>query len=566
VDGNLSYDRSDRLGNLYFPRDKKTEIQSYQDGFIENWDGVTTAVNGSMSANARGRVGDLTIRGTARALFEREDYDYFEAQVAGLTVAGVPDLDAGTNPLVTSSTESIRSEGYFFVTGLDYKDRYILDGLVRRDGSSLFGAEQRWHTYFRTSGAWRMAEEPWWPFAWVNEFKLRYSIGTAGGRPSFSDRFETYSFSTSGGLVKGTLGNRFLKPERATEQEFGIDAIIANRVQVQLTHARVTTKDQLVAIPLSAAFGFSSQWQNAGTVKGNTWEATIDANLVQTSDLQWSVGLVADRSRHSITEFDRACYRTGPDNAFYRCAGETMGTMYGYNFLTSTTELAEGAPADQFQVNDDGYVVWVGTGGDWRQHQWGTSIDSLGVDLRSYQWGLPVLQYDSTGNPAVVRIGDANSDLHMGFSTSIRWKGLSIFGLFDMQVGGDVYNRTKQRMYQYFRSADADQAGRPDELKKTTAYYTAFYSSNLINSRFVEPGGYFKLRELSVRWRVPSSLLAPFRGVGLDNLTLFAIGRNLFTVTDYSGYDPEVGNPVFRFDDYAYPHFRTLTAGAQIEF
>ncbi|MBE0595140.1 MAG: carboxypeptidase regulatory-like domain-containing protein, partial [Gemmatimonadales bacterium] len=74
VDGNLSYDRSDRLGNLYFPRGKKTELQAYQDGFIENFDGVTTALNGSVSANAQGRVGDLSIRGTARALFEREDY------------------------------------------------------------------------------------------------------------------------------------------------------------------------------------------------------------------------------------------------------------------------------------------------------------------------------------------------------------------------------------------------------------------------------------------------------------------------------------------------------------
>ena len=566
IDGNLSYDRSDRLGNLYFPRDKKTEIQAYQDGFIENWDGVTTALNGSVSANTRGRVGDLSMRATARALFEREDYDYFEAQVANLTVGEVPNLDAGTQPLVTQSTESIRSEGYFLIGGLDYKSKYIFDGLIRRDGSSLFGAEQRWHTYFRLSGAWRMAEESWWPLQGVDEFKLRYSIGTAGGRPSFSDRFETYSFSTGGGLRKSTLGNRFLKPEHATEQEFGLDAIIGNRVEIQLVHARVKTTDQLILVPLSAAFGFTAQWQNAGTVEGSTWEGMIQATLVQRPDVQWSVGLVADRSRHTVTEFDRACFRTGPDNAFYRCAGETLGTMYGYDFLSDVGALPEGVPADQFQVNDEGYLVWVGTGGDWREPQWGTSSEELGVDARAYDWGLPILQYDTTGNPAVVRIGDANPDVHMGFSTTLRWRGLSIFGLLDMQVGGDVYNRTKQRMYQYFRSADADQAGRPDESKKTTAYYTALYSSNLINSRFVEPAGYVKLREVAVRWSLPMSWLAPLRGVGLDNLTLFAIGRNLFTITDYSGYDPEVGTPLERFDDYAYPHFRTLSAGAEIQF
>jgi len=567
VDGNLSYDRSDRLGYLYFPRGKKTEIQLYQDGFIENFNGVTTALNGSASVNARGRVGDLSIRGTARALFEREDYNAFTAQVAGLTVADVPDLDAGTTPLVTGASESIRSEGYFLIGSVDYRGKYIFDGLVRRDGSSLFGAEQRWHTYFRASGAWRMAEESWWPLRdQINEFKLRYSIGTAGGRPSFSDRFETYAFSSSGGIVKSTLGNRYLKPEHATEQELGLDAIIGNRVEVQLVYAKVKTTDQLVLVPLSAAFGFTAQWQNAGTVEGNTWEASVQATLLRNRDMQWSLGVVADRSRHTVTQFDRACFRTGPDNAFYLCEGETLGTMYGYDFLSSADQLPEGVPADEFQLNDEGYLVWVGTGGNWQQPQWGTASLPLGTDQRTYQWGIPNLQYDSTGNPAVLKIGDANADMHLGLSTTFRWKGLSVFGLLDMQFGGDVYNRTKQRMYQYFRSGDADQAGRPEELKKTTSYYTALYGANLINSRFAEPGGFIKLREVSVRWQLPSSVLAPLGGVGLDNLTLFAIGRNLFTSTDYSGYDPEVGTPLQRFDDYSYPHFRTLSAGAEIAF
>ena len=122
-----------------------------------------------------------------------------------------------------------------------------------------------------------------------------------------------------------------------------------------------------------------------------------------------------------------------------------------------------------------------------------------------------VLEHERVGNAHHLaehlfgRIGDANPDVHMGFSTTLRWKGLSIFGLLDMQVGGDVYNRTKQRMYQYFRSADADQSGRAEDVKKTTAYYTALYSSNLINSRFVEPAGYVKLREGTFHGSLPRS-------------------------------------------------------------
>src|SRR5690606_11788813 len=156
--------------------------------------------------------------------------------------------------------------------------------------------EERWNTYYRVSGAYRMAEESWWPWQSVNEFKLRASRGTAGGRPDFDDQFETYGFSTGGGLVKQALGNRFLKPELATETEVGLDMIVRDRYSLQLSHARSVVEDQLIAIPLAGMFGYTSQWQNAGTVEGNTWEATIEAQLVQRPTLTWRMGLVADRT------------------------------------------------------------------------------------------------------------------------------------------------------------------------------------------------------------------------------------------------------------------------------
>src|SRR5690606_40257396 len=107
---------------------------------------------------------------------------------------------------------------------------------------SLFGPDERWHTYYRGSFAWRMGEESWWPLEPVTEIKLRYSIGTAGGRPDYLNQYETYAFSTGGRLTKGALGNCELKPERATEQEFGIDAVLYDRVSLQRNYARVKTE------------------------------------------------------------------------------------------------------------------------------------------------------------------------------------------------------------------------------------------------------------------------------------------------------------------------------------
>jgi TonB-linked SusC/RagA family outer membrane protein len=388
VEANVSYDRSDRLTSFYFPRGRKTIISSWQNGVVDRGNGLTTALNSSISTQFRGSWNDLSGRLTLRALMEQEDYEFFSSRISGLTVEGVPDLNAGTIATVGGSTQEIAAQGFFAATNLDYRGRYIVDGLVRRDGSSLFGPEERWHTYYRTSAAWRMAEEPWFNIAAIDELKLRYSRGTAGGRPNFGDRFETYNFTDGGGLEKGTLGNRFLKPERSLEQEFGVDVIVRNRVSLQLTHARTRTEDQLVSVPLPAGFGFSNQWQNAGTMEGNSWEGTIEATAIDRPGLRWSIGLVADRSRHEITEYNRRCFRTGTASAFYRCAGERLGTMYGTRFLSSIDELGEGLPANEFQVNDDGLVVWVGAGGDWRNHQWGTS--STGLDI-TYGWGLPIL-------------------------------------------------------------------------------------------------------------------------------------------------------------------------------
>jgi hypothetical protein len=208
-----------------------------------------------------------------------------------------------------------------------------------------------------------MTEESWWPWPSISEFKLRASRGTAGGRPSFNDQFETFSFNAAGGVVKQNLGNKFLKPEHATETELGVDAIFKDRFSIQIAYAKNRVVDQLIQIPLAGFYGYASQWQNAGTIEGNTLEGTLEAQIIQRPSLSWRVGLVADRSRHTVTEFDRSCFTT--NTIAYRCAGVTLGAMYGFQFLKSKDDLPADARsrANEFDVNDEGLVVWVGLDG-----------------------------------------------------------------------------------------------------------------------------------------------------------------------------------------------------------
>jgi TonB-linked SusC/RagA family outer membrane protein len=569
VDGNLSYDRSDRSNDFFLDQGVKTEgFGNGGPGSISRFNGTTNALNASLSANLLKRVGDVTLRSTVRGLMERETNNTVNANGEIFATPGVNSLNNATVRFISSISETIKTNSFFVSGAADYQGKIIVDALGRRDGSSLFGPEEQENWFYRVSGAYRLSEEGWFPFkSLFSEFKVRASQGTAGGRPDFNDQYETFNFVEGGGLVKQNLGNRFLKPEFSKETEFGIDAIIKNRYSIQLSRARQVTTDQLILIPLAGYFGYANQWQNAGTVTGNSWEGTFEAQLVRKPNFTWRAGLVADRNRNRITEFNRSCFTT--NTIAFRCAGETLGNMYGFSFMRDPSQLPAnvGSRANEFQVNDEGLLVWVGAGNQFTDGEtkrlWGTSA-TIGNGV--YRWGQPITAVDSAGNASVVRIGDGNPDFRFGISNTIGWRSIQLFMLWDAQVGGDVYNQTRQRMYQYGRHTDVDQAGKPQELKKTTDYYVALYAANSPTDWFVEDASFLKLRELSLKYRLPRSFNAALARLGANQASLSLIGRNLLTFTSYKGYDPEVGTVLNRLDSFDYPRYRTLTGSVEIIF
>jgi hypothetical protein len=179
---------------------------------------------------------------------------------------------------------------------------------------------------------------------------------------------------------------------------------------------------------------------------------------------------------------------------------------------------------------------------------------------------MPIVLKDSTGSNAVVRIGDGTPDFHWGLSNNVTWRGLSFYALLDAQVGGENYNQTRQRMYQWGRSGDVDQNGKPQALKKPVDYYANLYAGNDPTDYFVEDASFVKLREMSVSYQLNGRLLNSISRFGAKGATLSLIGRNLLTFSDYRGYDPEVGNTLVRLDSFDYPRYRTFSGSFQIVF
>ncbi len=390
LQGTIAYDRLDYNSQNF--RDKPIYTATFvrSEGSLGQTASRTEGMNAGLTATFTRRFNDLATTTLLRYSVESEDYYTTSTSGSQFTAQGVwtfsniPDEEISAS----SSSNFTRADGVFLITSLIYKDRYILDGLVRNDGSSRFGPDQRRHWYYRGAGAYRISEEDWFNVPGINDMKLRYSVGTAGTTPSFSSQYETYSVS-SGAITPVTLGNRNLKPEHSTEHEMGLDLLLLDRISLDLTYARSTVEDQILQVPALAYTGFSSQWRNAGTLESNTFEATLNATLFRTPNFSWNARLLFDRTKQEITKLDVPAYQTGTGDQglttnFYVREGEAIGSFYGFQFATQCAHLPEGVDCTQFQRNDDGFLVWVGDAGSW-QNGWQTYTDGTGAT--KYWWG-----------------------------------------------------------------------------------------------------------------------------------------------------------------------------------
>jgi TonB-linked SusC/RagA family outer membrane protein len=594
LDGSASIDRLDLFEEDFRPKGFRTSTPSttLNNGTLYNWNRMVQAFNASATGTFRFDLGDRVQNRTQfRYLYEASEIEDLFVSGHTFLVDGLRTIAALDRSSLQSASprEPERAEGYFAMTNFDIADRYVLDLLVRNDGSSLFGPDQRRHTYYRVAGRWLLSDEPWFRMPGVGDVGLRYSVGTAGNRPRWNAQYETFNV-TSTGATFGDLGNRNLRPERTLEHEAGIDmGFLDDRARVALTHARTRTTDQLLQSPLPAPAGYQQVWVNAGTLDSRSWEASLDMRLIELDNFGWSARVNYDRNRTHITAMDVPEYRYGIPGqnlgvVFYARPGERLGTFYGLQFATQCEHLPAGVDCGQFRTNDDGLLVWTG-GADHTAGRWGelapNSIQGAHPAYAGLRWGHPVAGFctdRSSGEQTdYCPLGQTLPDYNLSFSSTVNWGGLSVSGLVDAVQGFSVYNQPLQ--WAVFRTTAGimDQSDKPEELQKPLSYYGALYGTSGLrpSSEFVEDGSFLKLREVAVRYRLGQGALGRFPGfAAVDGMSLFATARNLHTWSSYRGFDPEVGKStgntgsaaLGRVDGYQYPNFRTVTLGVELNF
>lgn len=362
-----------------------------------------------------------------------------------------------------------------------------------------------------------------------------------------------------------------------------------------------------------------------------TWELGLNLPVITNRDLQWSMRGTWDRTRTYIDELfvpefqftggtaqgttgffritDSTQYRTKPTvNAI---TGDTLfgpidltnghdpsrfGNIWGRKFLKSCGELrsavlqAQCGEGKAFQVNDQGYVVWVGEGNSWRdgitKNLWQTLLPGpqspFGNNVPLY-FGMPIVDrplrgQDNQGVGISQILGNVFPDFRFTFGNNIQYKKLTFYALLDGTIGHEINNQGEQWGLFDFNSDNFDNANRTVETAKPLGYgwrtgpseaagIGGFYDVLGVNNYSLEDGSYAKLREVSLTYRVGA-----VRGIG--DWTVGLVGRNLLTFTGYSGYDPETGAGtgevgsalVNQTDAFGFPTLRTYTVSLSTRF
>lgn len=524
-------------------------VPLYSDGSLSEYTSNIFNQNFRATFNFRETWNELDFNGKLSYLYENNHFESITTRGASFTLPDLPSLNYFTKENIGASdyTSDIKSINYFAIASFVYKDRYILDGLFRIDGSSLFGEEEKWHNYYRISGAYRISKDIEIPG--IQELKIRAAYGTSGLRPSYSAQYETFNVN-DGTFSKSTLGNQYLKPSRSNELEVGLDISFLDIFRFETVYSNTIVTDQYLLAPLPVASGgFPYQWLNAGEIESNTYEASLNAKIISKKDFTWDANLIFDRTRQKITKLNIPEYRTGPRGAFKIKEGETYGSMYGVDFVRSLEQmqqqLPDGDDISNYEVNRDGVVV---------------RSDAIGtIDEK------PFVIIDENGTEKNMKIGDINPDFRLGLNTTLRYKGLSVYMLWNWKQGGDLYNGTAQYLVRDNRHEMVDQIHTRPEDKKTVDYYQALYDAQALNGFWVEDASYVKLNEASLYYTIGKKSLGG-AGKYMDYIKLGVIGRNLLTFTNYSGYDPEVGEDGFLFDNFGYPNFRSYSVSVEFKF
>jgi TonB-linked SusC/RagA family outer membrane protein len=437
----------------------------------------------------------------------------------------------------------ISISGVYIQQNFKLKNQFFLTGAVRRDASSVFGANQRNQIYSKASASYVISSTEFWnELAIAKAFdlvKVRLAYGESGNLTGIGaySRFNTYSSNSFLGRSalnsSSTLANENVKPERQSEIEYGLDlGMLNNRIGLTVNVYNKKVTDLLINRQLAPTNGFASLLDNFGALENRGYEVMLTLVPVQNKDLKWEMTTIYNRNRNKATKIGQALtlFSTNSGTPIGIVEGQPIGIFYGTYFAR----------------NADG--TFIVNAANIPQTARGTQTSVLN----------PTENLNNAGSVLRRVIGDPNPDYTASLVNEVSYKKWNFRAQLDAVQGVDVFNadfRTRQGVGNG-KVAEQEQRG-----ILPRGYINGIYA---IEEWRVDDGSFVKLRELSVSYNVGKLKF-------INNLSINFSGRNLISWDNYNGYDPEVNSggqsTLLRGIDFgATPIPRTFSFGIKADF
>ncbi|MFZ4103148.1 MAG: SusC/RagA family TonB-linked outer membrane protein [Sediminibacterium sp.] len=437
----------------------------------------------------------------------------------------------------------ISISGVYIQQNFKLKNQFFLTGAVRRDASSVFGANQRNQIYSKASASYVISSTDFWnELAIAKAFdlvKIRLAYGESGNLTGIGaySRFNTYSSNSFLGRSalnsSSTLANENVKPERQSEIEYGLDlGMLNNRIGLTVNVYNKKVTDLLINRQLAPTNGFASLLDNFGALENRGYEVMLTLVPVQNKDLKWEMTTIYNRNRNKATKIGQALtlFSTNSGTPIGIVEGQPIGIFYGTYFAR----------------NADG--TFIVNAGNIPQTARGTQTSVLN----------PTENLNNSGSVLRRVIGDPNPDYTASLVNEVSYKKWNFRAQLDAVQGVDVFNadfRTRQGVGNG-KVAEQEQRG-----ILPRGYISGIYA---IEEWRVDDGSFVKLRELSLSYNVGKLKF-------INNLSINFSGRNLISWDNYNGYDPEVNSggqsTLLRGIDFgATPIPRTFSFGIKADF
>jgi TonB-linked SusC/RagA family outer membrane protein len=436
----------------------------------------------------------------------------------------------------------------------DFDSKYYLTVSGRLDGSSKFGASNKWGFFPSVSAAWRITKERFLEnVEAINDLKLRISAGSVGneGIPSGAtlSLMGTHPYfygEGSGAEVIGTyvysLANNDLKWEVTRQYDIGVDlSLYKSRIEFTTEAYLKNTSDLLLYLPVNRSSGFEYVWDNVGDLQNRGIEFSLNTVNFE-GDFRWSTRFNLSFNRNEVTNLDKSekIYGISVLNILdwtMISEGEPIGVIYGYK--------SDGI----IQLDEDPSSVpfFPSKIPRWGDRKYVNKVPDGKLTVDDY-----------------FKLGNTNPDFSYGFRNTFSYKNISLDVYIQGDYGNEIvnFNRFQLESFDGYQNNSAVALQRWTETNPTNEYPRANASSHgiIMSDVYVEDGSYARLKQVILSYSLPRELLNKIK---INNITLSLSGYNLYTLTKYSGYDPEVsiyGGSVFgKGADYgAYPTARSL--------